>query len=277
MASINVNGQLISLRRPLVMGILNITPDSFYEGSRVIQIDRIVEKAGEMIDDGVDVIDVGGYSSRPGADHIPLDEEIKRIKEPIRHLRKSFPDLPISIDTFRVKVAEEAINIGANIINDISGGHLDKNMYDFVGDVNVPYIGMHMKGSPQTMKELNKYEDLMKDLIFYFSAIVNELTSRGVTDIILDPGFGFAKNAAQNFEVLNKLEQLQILEKPILVGLSRKSMIYKTLKVDPDSSLNGTTALNALALYKGASVLRVHDVKEAVEVVNLVEEIKLTN
>ncbi len=223
-----------------------------------------------MVEEGASFLDIGGYSSRPGADHISVSEELKRILDPIMEIRKAHPEVFISVDTFRSEVAAKAIQSGADIINDISGGHLDAEMWKTVADLGAPFITMHMKGTPQTMVEESNYEDLVKEINQYFSEILNKANDYGVNDIILDPGFGFAKNINQNFELLNNLELLQLVDRPLLVGLSRKSMIYKTLKCTPEESLNGTTALNALALYKGADILRVHDVKSAVEVVQLI-------
>ncbi len=257
------------------MGVINVTPDSFYASSRKIGVDDVLRIAEKMHREGAAFIDIGGYSSRPGASDISEDEELKRVIEPIAAINQRFPELFISIDTFRSRVAEEAVDAGAAIINDISGGDLDKGMFDVVAKNHVPYIIMHMKGTPQTMKREAQYEDLMKEIIFDFSVKVKELISRGVSDVIVDPGFGFAKNINQNFELLSAMEQLSIFERPILVGLSRKSMIYQTLGVTSDEALNGTTVVNTLALLKGASILRVHDVKEAMEAVKLVNQLNL--
>lgn len=266
---------MVALRQPRVMGILNVTPDSFYQKSRVRSIDAILARAWEMINEGAWCLDVGGYSSRPGATDIPIDEEIKRVLEPIQELRKAFPEVIISIDTFRSKVAEVAMEAGANIINDISAGHLDERMFDLVADLKVPYIGMHMKGTPQDMKKKANYEDLVGEMIKYFAEVKDELYRRGLSDFIIDPGFGFAKNLDQNYELLSKLSQLkQIIDCPMLVGVSRKSMIFKLLDINPDQSLNGTSVLNTIALQQGADILRVHDVREAVEAIRLTQKIK---
>ena len=272
LSSINIGGRLINLSEPRVMGILNVTPDSFYKGSRRNHEQEILNSARQMLEEGATFLDVGGYSSRPGADHIPEIEEIKRIKTPIELLKSEFPEAILSIDTFRTGVAEVAVKSGASMVNDISGGHLDNKMYDFIADSKVPYIAMHMKGTPQTMKELSNYQDMLKEITYYFSEILEKLTGKGVSDVILDPGFGFAKNIQQNFELLRSLDYLRILEHPLLAGLSRKSMIYKTLKNSPGEALNGTTVLNTLALQKGVSILRVHDVKPAVEAITLLKK-----
>ncbi len=256
------------------MGIINVTPDSFFAGSRFRDVDVIVLKSKDLLDDGADILDIGGYSSRPGADHISEEEELSRVIEPITEIKKMFPDCIISIDTFRSKVAEKALLAGADMINDISGGHLDPNMWDLLKEVKVPFVAMHMKGTPQTMKNLAQYEDLVKELISYFSIILEKANSIGLSDVIIDPGFGFSKGPNHGFELLNNLELLQILDRPILVGVSRKSMISKTLQVSPEEALNGTTVLNTLALYKGANILRVHDVKPAVEVCKLITRLR---
>ncbi len=272
--SINVGGDLITFDTPKVMGIINITPDSFYQGSRTRKLDEILQRAHQMVDEGAFFLDVGGYSSRPGAEDIPVAEEISRIKEPITQIRNELPSVVISVDTFRVEVAQEALMAGANIVNDISGGKLDENMVSFITENKIPYIAMHMKGSPRTMMEMTEYEDLPGEIIYYFSELMDRLVQKGFGDLIVDPGFGFAKNVDQSFELLNVLELLQTLNKPIMVGLSRKSMIYKTLGVAPENALNGTSVLNALALYKGADILRVHDVKPAAEAIRLVQKMR---
>ena len=269
--TININGELIDLSTPKVMGIINVTPDSFYSGSRQQSIDEILKKADQMINEGAAFLDIGGYSSRPGADHISPEEELKRVIQPIEAINREFPEIIISIDTFRASVAKEALDRGAQMINDISGGDLDPKMFELVQSFQVPYILMHMRGTPQNMKERTEYADVVKEIIASISAKLNKLTKIGVNDILVDPGFGFAKTVDQNFEILSKLEALKILGRPLLVGLSRKSMIYKTLNVSPEETLNGTTVVNTLALLKGASILRVHDVKEASEAIELVK------
>lgn len=261
----------MDLSKPKVMGILNVTPDSFYAHSRKMELEAILKAATEMVEQGVDIIDIGGYSSRPGADDVPLSEELKRIEEPVRKLREQFPTIAISIDTFRSQVAERALKLGADIVNDISGGQLDERMYDLLQEVKVPYIMMHMKGTPQTMKQLNQYDDMLKEMMSYFAKKIENLTSRGVVDIVIDPGFGFAKDRSQNFELLHSLEYFKFLERPILAGLSRKSMIFKSLNISQGEALNGTSVLNTVALQKGASILRVHDVRPAVEAIKLLD------
>lgn len=256
------------------MGILNVTPDSFYSGSRVQGIEAILAKAEQHIAAGATFLDVGGYSSRPGAKDIPEEEERVRVLEPIRQLTKTFPQAIISIDTFRSGVARLAVEAGAHIINDISGGHLDPEIVPVAGDLQVPFIGMHMKGSPQTMKHLAEYDDLLIEMMSYFGEMLEVAYKHHVKDVIIDPGFGFAKNIDQNFQLLRSLAYFKNLEKPLLVGVSRKSMVHKTLGITAEESLNGTTVLNTAAVLNGASILRVHDVKEAKEVVELTQRIK---
>lgn len=251
------------------MGILNITPDSFFEGSRFTTEKEILTQTEKMLSEGAEVIDVGGYSSRPGAVDISVDEETSRVVTAVKAIIKRFPATIISVDTFRAEVAQKAVQEGASIINDISAGELDKNMFETVARLNVPYIIMHMRGTPQTMKSLTEYDNLIREIMDYFMDKISRLTKLGVKDIVIDPGFGFAKTIDQNFELLNNLDYFKILNKPILAGLSRKSMIWKTLGTSADDALNGTTALNMTALLKGAGILRVHDVKQAVEVVKL--------
>lgn len=269
MASINCKGTLIDFDSPKVMGILNVTPDSFYDGGSYKNEKDILAQAEKMLNDGATFIDVGAYSSRPDAEDISVEEECDRLIPVVELLLKNFPEVLLSIDTFRSKVAQEAITAGAALINDISAGLLDPEMLSTVAKLQVPYILMHMRGTPQTMKGLTNYDDLVKEVLFYLSERVAAARALGLNDIIVDPGLGFAKTIAQNYELLNATEKLQILDLPILIGLSRKSMITKTLGIDATSALNGTTALNMVALQKGASILRVHDVKEAVETVSL--------
>lgn len=268
--TLNVAGRLMDLSVPKVMGILNVTPDSFYDGRKFTTPSDILNQAERMLDEGADFIDVGGYSSRPGAENISKEEEINRVVPIIELIVKKFPTVLISVDTFRAEVARRAIDSGACIINDISGGDLDETMFETVAALRIPYVLMHMKGTPQTMTQLNSYENLLLEIISSLQSKINKLHQLGVKDIIVDPGFGFAKNIEQNFELLKKLDHLQILGKPILAGLSRKSMIWKTLKISPEGALNGTTALNTIALLNGASILRVHDVKEAKEIISLI-------
>ena len=264
---INVNGKLIDLSVPKVMGIANATPDSFYSLSRV-GITELEDFIGKMVEDGVDFVDVGGYSSRPGAAHIPEKEELKRVIPLVEKIVSRFT-VPVSIDTFRSAVAKEAVQAGATLINDISGGVLDTAMLETVAELNVPYIMMHMRGTPQSMKELTDYDDLILEMIDYFQKKIERINNLGVTDVIIDPGFGFAKTIDQNYEILRNLEYFKVLERPLLVGLSRKSMIFNYLGIHQDESLFGTGILNTIALQKGASILRVHDVKAARQTIDL--------
>ena len=274
MVSINCKGTLIDFDSPKVMGILNVTPDSFYDGGSYKNEKDILAQAEKMLNDGATFIDVGAYSSRPDAEDISVEEECDRLIPVVELLLKNFPEVLLSIDTFRSKVAQEAVTAGAALINDISAGLLDPEMLSTVAKLQVPYILMHMRGTPQTMKGLTNYDDLVKEVLFYLSERVAAARALGLNDIIVDPGLGFAKTIAQNYELLNATEKLQILDLPILIGLSRKSMITKTLGIDATSALNGTTALNMVALQKGTSILRVHDVKEAVETVSLYQALK---
>ena len=263
----------MDLSTPKVMGIINVTPDSFYSGSQKESVADALHQAEKMISEGAHILDIGGYSTRPGAADISVDEEIKRVCDPIEAISKRFPGIPISIDTFRADVAEVAIGSGARIVNDISAGLLDEQMLETVGKLKVPYIAMHMRGTPQTMKELTNYDDLLKEVMQYFSERIAKCKEAGIKDIIVDPGFGFAKTIEQNYYLLNNVDYLKQLGLPLLIGVSRKSMIYKVLNIEPEAALNGTTVLNTLALLKGASILRVHDVKEAVEAVKLINQI----
>ena len=272
--NINCKGQLLDLTTPKVMGILNLTPDSFYDGGKYSTPKTVLEQTERMLKEGATFIDVGAYSSRPDAQHITEEEELNRIVPIIELLLKEFPEILLSIDTFRSKVAQETVNAGAAIINDISGGSLDEQMFETVAKLQVSYILMHMKGTPQTMKNENSYQHMLQEIIFYFSEKVAQLRELKLNDIIIDPGFGFAKDTAQNFELMNHLSELNALELPMLVGISRKSMIYKTLDLQPQEALNGTTFLNTVSLLAGTKILRVHDVKEAVECVKLYEQLK---
>jgi dihydropteroate synthase len=272
---INAGGTLLDLKIPRVMGILNITPDSFYGGSRYNSEEEIVAAAAGMIEEGADILDVGGYSSRPGASHIPEEEEGRRVIDAIKLLIKQFPAAIISVDTFRSRIAREAVlEAGAKIINDISGGVADSNMFRTVEELNVPYIMMHMKGDPSTMQKNPVYDDIIANILKYFAEKIYALRSAGVKDIIIDPGFGFGKTSRHNFELLDRLNDLQVTGLPLMVGISRKSMIWKTLEITADEALNGTTALHAVALLKGADILRVHDVREAVQTVRLISKLK---
>lgn len=255
------------------MGIINITPDSFYSGSRSNTEKEILSTAEKMLTEGATFLDLGAYSSRPGATDISAEEELNRIIPAIEIIIRELPEILLSIDTFRAEVAEKSIEAGAAIINDISAGKLDNNMLAVIARFQVPYIMMHMKGTPQTMKELNQYKDITSDVLFYFSERINAARELGINDLIIDPGFGFAKNIEQNFELLAKLKLFQNLDLPLLVGVSRKSMIWKKLKISTEEALNGTTSLNTAALLKGANILRVHDVREAKECIKLTHQL----
>ncbi len=269
--TINCKGQLIDLSQPKVMGILNVTPDSFYDGGRFRNTSSVMRQVDQMLEEGATFIDVGAYSSKPNADDVSETEELQRILPVVDLIIKNFPEILLSVDTFRSEVAKQCIDAGASLINDISAGHLDKNMLKTVAKLKVPYIMMHMRGTPKTMQQQTHYKNLVKEILFYFSERIEKARALGIVDLIIDPGFGFAKTLEQNYELLNKLELLNITDLPLLVGMSRKSMIYKTLDTSAEHALNGTTVLNTIALQKGAHILRVHDVKEAVE------SIKLTN
>lgn len=272
---INVKGQLIDLEVPRVMGILNITPDSFYKGSRYKDEKEIIGAAQRMLEEGADFLDIGGYSSRPGAEDISAEEEKHRVLTAVRYVSREFPQAIISVDTFRTEVAREAIcDCGAHIVNDISGGDADPEMTKLITELNVPYIIMHMQGTPQSMQKNPVYEDVVSEILMWFGQKTVSLMAAGVKDIIIDPGFGFGKNAEHNFALLRRLKEFSIAGLPLMVGLSRKSVIWKTLNTTPGESLNGTSVLNAVALMNGADILRVHDVKEAVETVKLIVEVK---
>lgn len=269
--TINVRGRLLDLSTPLVMGILNATPDSFYSGSRMQTDEQIALRARQIVEEGGAMIDLGAYSSRPGAADVSAEEETERLRRAMAIIRSVYPDIPVSIDTFRAEVARRCIeDFGADIINDISGGQLDGEMFSTVARLNVPYILMHMRGTPQTMQQQADYKDVTAEVLRYFGEKVDLLHSMGVKDIVLDPGYGFAKTLEQNYELLARQQVFEVLGLPILVGVSRKSMICKTLGCTPDEALNGTTVLHALALQRGANILRVHDVRQAVEAVKLV-------
>lgn len=272
---INVNGHLLDLATPQVMGILNVTPDSFYSGSRMQTEEEITSRARQVIDEGASIIDIGAYSSRPNAEHISAEEEMRRLRTGLEIINRMYPDAIISVDTFRADVAEQCVKeFGVAIINDISAGELDGRMFETVARLGVPYVMMHMQGTPQNMQKEPHYENLVKDVFMYFARKVQQLRDLGVKDIILDPGFGFGKTLEHNYELMAHLEEFRVFELPLLVGISRKSMIYKLLGGTPQDSLNGTTVLDTVALMKGANILRVHDVREAVETVRLVEKLK---
>jgi len=274
MKSMNCNGKLIDLSSPKVMGVLNITPDSFFDGGKYKNETAIISQVKKMLGEGATFIDIGAYSSRPGAKHISVKEELERILPVIKLLINEFPDILISIDTFRSEVAKSCINSGACIVNDISGGAIDTSMFNTVAELQVPYIIMHMQGTPQNMQKNPIYKNVVKDVLYYFSKKIKELRSLGMNDIIADPGFGFGKTTEHNYKLLNNLDLFKNLEIPTLVGLSRKSMLYKPLKLTAEKALNATTSANTIALLNGANILRVHDVKEAVEAVKIVDLLK---
>ncbi|MBP1612778.1 MAG: dihydropteroate synthase [Bacteroidetes bacterium] len=268
---INVNGRLLDLSVPQVMGILNVTPDSFYADSRKQTETEIATRAQQILDEGASIIDIGAYSSRPNAEHISPEEEMKRLQTGLGIIHRNHPDAVISVDTFRADVAEWCVKeYGVAIINDIAAGEMDKHMFDTVAKLNVPYIMMHMQGTPQNMQKAPHYDNLIKEVFLYFARKVEQLRELGMNDIILDPGFGFGKTLEQNYELMGCLDDFRIFELPLLVGVSRKSMITHLLNVPSEEALNGTTALNTIALMKGADILRVHDVKQAVEAVKMV-------
>ncbi len=267
--NIEIKGKLLGGPEPLVMGIVNLTPDSFFEGSRKQTENEILSTVCKMEQEGVDILDLGAYSSRPNAEHISEEEEWNRLAWVIPTIKKDFPNLILSVDTFRARIAEKALIAGVDIINDISAGNLDEHMYSVISKYPCTYVMMHMRGTPQTMQSLTNYENLLGEMNTYFEEKINTLNSLGVHNIIIDPGFGFAKNTQQNFELLNRCNELLSLNHPLLIGISRKSMIYKTLNVGPEDALNGTSALNMIALERGANILRVHDVKEAKECISL--------
>ncbi|OAZ05475.1 dihydropteroate synthase [Flavobacterium succinicans] len=273
--TINCNGQLIDVSTPKVMGILNVTPDSFFDGARYTNEREILLRVEQMLADGATFIDVGGYSTKPNAAEVSVQEEKARTIPVVTSIMHHFPEAILSIDTFRSDVAQLCLDQGAAIVNDISAGFLDPLMLKIVANYQVPYIMMHMKGTPQTMTTLTQYDDLVKEMLYYFSERIAAARSLGISDLIVDPGFGFAKTIDQNFELLHHLELFKSLELPVLAGVSRKSMIHKTLEIKPEEALNGTTVLNTLALEKGATILRVHDVKEAVETIRLWEKVAL--
>lgn len=269
--TINCKGQLIDLSTPKIMGILNVTPNSFYDGGKFTLSENGLSQVGKMLDEGATFIDIGAYSSKPNSEFVSEEEERNRILPVVQGILNQFPDALLSIDTFRSGIAAVCIENGAAIINDISAGNLDEKMMEVVAKHNVPYIMMHLRGTPQTMQSQTNYENIIKEMLFYFSEKVNKARSLGINDLIIDPGFGFAKTLEQNYEVLQNFERFKMLELPLLAGISRKSMVYKPLGLTANEALNGTTVLNTIAVSKGANILRVHDVKEAVECVTLFE------
>ena len=270
MFTLNCKGKLILIEKPLVMGIINATPDSFYEDSRVMGTENILQQAEKMLGEGADILDIGGQSTRPGSKHLSAEEELQRIIPSISLIAEKFPDATISVDSFHARVAKEAVQAGASIVNDISGGEMDEEMLTTVGQLKVPFICMHMQGRPQTMQQQPHYENVTREVLDFFIKKLDDCKKAGIHDLIIDPGFGFGKTIAHNFELLKNLSLFKMLEKPLLVGLSRKSTIWKTLGIQPNEALNGTTVANTIALLNGANILRVHDVKEAREVVRLV-------
>lgn len=264
--TLNLRGRLLELREPQIMGILNVTPDSFYSDSRTLDEVHITDRVRQMMDEGADMIDIGGYSSRPGADDVTPEEEIDRLRRGLRIVRKLYPEVPVSVDTFRADVARMCIEEeGADIINDISGGMMDRQMFRTVARLGVPYILMHMQGTPDTMQVAPHYDNLRREVMLYFAERIDRLCQMGAKDIMVDPGFGFGKTLEHNYELMNHLEDFAVFNLPLLVGISRKSMIYKLTGGTPQTSLNGTTVLNTISLVKGAHILRVHDVKAAAE------------
>ncbi len=272
--TLQFKGRLVLLERPQIMGILNLTPDSFFGGSRILtsKID-VMDRVTKMVDDGADILDLGGYSTRPGAAEISIDEEIRRVIPAVEWISEAFPSVLISVDTFRSKVAEAAVQSGAHLVNDISAGSLDPKMLETVGKLGTPYIAMHLRGNPQTMQKETNYSDVLVEMLSYFSEKMSLFRKFGIKDVIIDPGFGFAKTVKQNYWLLRNLNYFQILSLPILIGVSRKSMIYNPLGVSSEEALNGTTALHMVALANGANILRVHDVKEAKETLTLYQQL----
>lgn len=269
--SININGSLIDLSSPLVMGILNVTPDSFFKNSRKQSEKDIINRCKQIMDEGGSIIDLGAQSTTPTSKLLTAAEEAERLIPALKIIRREFPKVIVSVDTFYADVAKQAVEeFGANIVNDVSGGHIDDQMFPVIASLNVPYILMHMRGVPQTMQSMTDYDDFIQDILYYFSERKAKLNLLGVNDVIIDPGFGFSKTLSQNYELMAYLKYFHIFEEPILVGISRKSMIYKLLESTPEDSLNGTTVLNSVALLSGAGILRVHDVKEAVECVKII-------
>ena len=271
--NLKIRDKLLNLEQPKIMAILNVTPDSFFDGGKFNTEIKVLKQVEKFINEGADIIDIGGYSSRPGAQNISIETELRRVISNIKLIRKEFPEIFISIDTFRSEVARESYFSGADIINDISGGNLDTEMLKTVGALGAPYILMHMRGNPQNMSLKTNYKNITQDILDYLSNGIELAKANGINDIIIDPGFGFAKNIKQNFILLNNLKDFKVLNYPILVGISRKSMIYKTLNIDVQEALNGTTVLHTVALLKGANIIRTHDVKELMECIKLIDEL----
>jgi len=269
--TLNCRGRLLDLSAPIVMGILNVTPDSFYDGGKYGDLSTTLKHAEKMLAEGATIIDIGGMSSRPGAKEVPVNEEIKRSIPSVKAVRKEFPEAYISIDTVWAEVARQAVNAGADMVNDISSGSMDKALIPTIGKLGVPYILMHMQGKPQTMQTAPQYDNVTTDILDFFIQKINKLRENGIHDIVIDPGFGFGKTIEHNYTILRKMKDFQVLNLPVLVGLSRKSMIYKVLDTTPDKALNGTSVLHTIALQNGAKILRAHDVREAMEVVRITQ------
>ncbi len=271
MFTLNCKGRILVVDKPIVMGIINVTPDSFFEGSRFQRTDAILGEAEKMLKEGATVLDIGGQSTRPGSELLSPDEELKRIIEPVQAISRDFPDAIISIDTFHSRVATDALSAGASIVNDVSGGNFDARMFPTVASFRAPYVLMHMRGTPQDMQANPQYQEITREIMDYFIHQLSILTNAGLSDVIIDPGFGFGKTALHNFELLKHLSIFKMLERPILIGISRKSTIYKSLQITVDEALNGTTVLNTIGLLNGANILRVHDVRPAMEAIKLVK------
>ena len=272
--TITLNKQLLDLSTPRVMAIMNLTPDSFYDGGKLKNHEQVLAKVQQFIDEGASIIDLGGYSTRPGAADISVEEEISRVIPVVQLIREHFRAIPLSVDTFRSQVARAALEQGASMVNDVSGATADDMMLDLIAEYQVPYVGMHMRGTPQTMNTLTDYQDIVFEIRYFFSTLAEEAAKRNINDLIVDPGLGFAKTIAQNFHLLYHLDAFKLLELPVLIGLSRKSMIYKTLNTTPENALNGSSALHMAALERGAHLLRVHDVKEAQECIKLFTQLR---
>ncbi|MGA0031121.1 MAG: dihydropteroate synthase [Flavobacteriaceae bacterium] len=272
--TITLNQQLLDLSTPRVMAIMNLTPDSFYDGGQLKNHEQLLAKVQQFIDEGASIIDLGGYSTRPGAVNISVEEEMSRVVPVVQLIREHFKDIPLSVDTFRSQVARSALEQGASMVNDVSGATADDLMLDLISEYQVPYVGMHMRGTPQTMSTLTDYQDIVFEIRYFFSTLAEKAAKRNINDLIIDPGLGFAKTIAQNFHLLYHLEAFKLLDLPVLIGLSRKSMIYKTLNTTPENALNGSSALHMAALERGAHLLRVHDVKEAQECIKLYTQLR---
>ncbi len=271
MFTLNCKGRLLVIDKPIVMGIINATPDSFYEGSRFTQTNEILQQVEKMINEGADIVDIGGQSTRPGSEKMSEEQELKRVLNAIETIHQKFPDTIISVDTYYASVAKNCVDAGASIVNDISAGALDNKMLETIAMLKVPYIAMHMKGTPQNMQQFAKYDDVTSEVLDFFIQKKEECRTAGIFDLIIDPGFGFAKTTQHNFEIIKKLTVFKILERPVMIGVSRKSSVYKTLGVSAEEALNGTTVLHTIALMNGAKILRTHDVKEAKETIKLFE------